>query len=135
MPTQKIVISSSYQDTRIADEALRSALVAVQIPEEIISSCELALHELLINLVDHAYGGDQTQSITVWLGIKSGTLKIQTFDTGKSANLDLDAISMPDPDGLAEGGYGLAIIQSLVDTLEYQRTGDRNIWTLRKKVI
>lgn len=134
MSTQTLVIPSTYLDVRTADEALRSLLSAAQIPEAVIGSCELALHELLINLVDHAYSGDATQSIRIILSLEVGALVIQTVDTGEPVRINLETISLPDPTELAEGGYGMGLIRSLVDQVEYQTKDGQNIWTLRKKV-
>ena len=42
---------------------------------------------------------------------------------------------MPDveQDELPEGGYGLALIQTLADGMEYERRENRNMVTLRKR--
>ncbi len=134
MNNRQIVIKSTYPEIRVADENLRSILLETKISDELVSGCELALHELLINLVDHAYRGDPNGSIIIDLSINEDVLNIQTFDSGVPAILDFDAITMPDPTGLAVGGYGMAIIQLLVDKMDYQRTGDQNKWTLMKKL-
>ena len=134
MINKKIVIKSTYTEIRIADEGLRSILLEAKFSDELVSGCELALHELLINLVDHAFGGDPDGSIIIEMSVDENVLNIQTFDRGKPAILDFDAISMPDPAGLSVGGYGMAIIQMLVDKLDYQRSDDQNIWTLMKNL-
>ncbi len=140
MTSETIIIASTYEEVRIADEALRAVLIAAHIPDDIVGCCELALHELLVNLVDHAYNKYTDQSIEITLTLEAGMLIIQTVDFGKSAQLDLDSISMPEPVDLAESGYGMAIIQSLVDNIEYQNIpvtpfgAGQNVWTLRKRV-
>ena len=134
MANQKLVIPASYPDIRIADECLRSIMLASKISDEVVSGCELALHELLINLVDHAYCGDSSGQITINLRLEEDVLQIQTFDTGNPVNVDLNNISMPEPETFSEGGYGMALIQMLVDNINYQRSGNQNIWTLVKRI-
>jgi serine/threonine-protein kinase RsbW len=36
------------------------------------------------------------------------------------------------PDELDESGRGIPFIQALVDTLEYRRDGEHNIWTIAR---
>jgi len=51
------------------------------------------------------------------------------YETALPANLPV----MPKPEDLCEGGYGLALIASAVDRLEYERMGPgTNHWRLVK---
>ena len=129
-----ILISSRYQDIRVVDETLRSMLTTANFPESIIGACELSIHELLTNLVDHAYKGNPNGQITVHLEINPSGIIMETRDFGKPADLDLSNVSMPDPFELAEGGYGLAIIKSQVDDLQYRTENGQNIWQLTKYI-
>jgi anti-sigma regulatory factor (Ser/Thr protein kinase) len=38
-----------------------------------------------------------------------------------------------DPEGLAEGGYGLHIIRSFMSEVSYYQDGDRNVLRMTKK--
>lgn len=130
----EIEIQASFQAMRRVDEALRNFLGSFGAPGLVIDDCELALHELVTNLIVHACHGDETQAITVRMAVENDTLLVETIDQGEPAQVNLKAVEMPDPDDLAEGGYGLAIIQALVDSLEHRYENAQNIWTLRKKI-
>ena len=123
-------ISASYLQLRTAAQHLRSLFEQSGVAEEMIGSCELVLQELLTNIVDHAYEGDASQSIEIHLSLKRERLIIETADTGFAANVDLDAVAMPDPLDFQEGGYGIAIIKTLADEISYRREGDQNLWKL-----
>ena len=133
MANKNIIIPATYQDIRIADQALHEMLDSLGVSDDHIIPCELAFHELLINLIDHAYEGDPTRIIEIELIADSSCINIQTIDSGKPNNLDLSAISMPDPLDLIEGGYGLAIILSQMDHVSYQTENNKNVWKLEKR--
>ncbi|MEI7845983.1 MAG: ATP-binding protein, partial [Chloroflexota bacterium] len=70
--------------------------------------------------------------IRVSLSFESSSIVMETRDLGKPAQVDLSEVSMPDPLDLAEGGYGLAIINSLMDELHYHTENGQNIWRMTK---
>ena len=109
-------------------------LAQANIPEETAGLCELALQELLANLVDHAYEGRPGGQIDVRLACDRERVAIQTEDAGIPAEVDLNDIHMPMPEELAEGGYGMAIIRLLMDEVRYEMVQGRNVWTLNKKL-
>jgi sigma-B regulation protein RsbU (phosphoserine phosphatase) len=134
MNSESITIHANYQDIRLPAARLRQLLSAHRIPEETINRCELALHELLTNLVEHAYEGDDNKLITVNLDCQASHIQIETQDTGRATNVNLSQAVMPDPMELQEGGYGLAIIISTMDEVNYKSEAGRNTWNLIKKL-
>ena len=132
MRSEQIFIPATYKDIRIPAERLRALLFYEGQKEEVINGCELALQELLTNLVDHAYGGDAGGLITVSISCDPVRILIETSDTGSSVNVDLGKVEMPDPTDLVEGGYGLAIIRLLMDEVNYKIDNGMNTWQLIK---
>jgi anti-sigma regulatory factor (Ser/Thr protein kinase) len=63
-----------------------------------------------------------------------GQIFIQTEDAGTPANIKMEDVHMPNPEDLAEGGYGMAIIRSLMDDIRYESAQGKNIWTLVKNL-
>jgi serine/threonine-protein kinase RsbW len=132
MRSEKIIIPATYKDIRIPAERLRVLLNNAGQTEDVINGCELALQELLTNLIDHAYGGDAGGLITVSISCAADQILIETNDNGNPAKVDLNKVEMPDPTELAEGGYGLAIIRSLMDEVNYKIKNGMNTWQLIK---
>ncbi|MFZ5878775.1 MAG: ATP-binding protein [Chloroflexota bacterium] len=132
METESLVIPATYAALRVPAERLRKMMLAAGIPEATIGECELAQQELLTNLVDHAYNGDDRKMITVRFLLETDSLTIETVDFGQRAHVDLDEVHMPDPDSLAEGGYGMALIKAVMNSVEYESRGRRNTWRLVK---
>lgn len=129
-----LIIDADYEQLRIPGGILRELAGRAGIPEETISLCELVLQELLTNLVDHAYCGVSTGKISIHLQVEPAKILIKTEDSGEAANLILENVSMPDPSELQEGGYGMAIIKSLMDEVSYRHENRKNIWLLVKKL-
>jgi sigma-B regulation protein RsbU (phosphoserine phosphatase) len=130
--TKQFIIPATYEDIRIPAEYMRRLLVKSGLADSIINNCELAMQEHLTNLVEHAYVGKSDNLITVNIACDDDQVLIETVDTGEPVDIDLSKVKMPDPMDLAEGGYGLAIIQSLMDQVTYNTNNGRNTWQLIK---
>lgn len=134
MNNQNMSIQATYEAIRQPAEQLRILLAAAAVPDDLASGCELALTELLTNQIDHACLGDASQTITVSLTIANQQISIQTSDSGIPAVIDLSAVKMPDPSELAESGYGMALIEMLMDSVQYESKDGKNIWLLKKNL-
>ncbi|MFN8412033.1 MAG: SpoIIE family protein phosphatase [Anaerolineales bacterium] len=134
MQFKTFTVKATYKDVRIPAEYLRELLTSQHVAEDIINGCELAMQELLVNLVDHAYEGDAQKEIKVAIDCDGHRVLIETEDTGIPANVNLNHTSMPAPTDLAEGGYGMALIQMLMDDVTCETSQGKNVWRLTKKL-
>ena len=93
---------------------------------------ELAVHEVCMNIVDHAYGAHHVpgpDDLTIDGAVDADAVRVQVRDQG--VGFDAAAITKPQP-GLPQiRGYGLVIVEKLVDDLGYMRRDHTNIWSLR----
>jgi anti-sigma regulatory factor (Ser/Thr protein kinase) len=100
----------------------------------------LMLGELLANSAQHAYA--RTAPEDRWLGVRletdSGCIRAEVRDSGMGfANADerlqMVGAEEEDADLSDESGRGLRILESLADTLEYERTlTGQNVWRILK---
>lgn len=95
---------------------------------------ELAVQEVCTNIVRHAYVNQPTGRIDVTLTIERHPLRltIDLRDEGKSFNIT----KVPAPN-LEEGqvhGYGLFLIQQLMDEVTYEPQPGHNHWRLVKNL-
>ena len=93
-------------------------------------SFETALIELASNIIGHADTGSGV-TCTLTIEITDDRMEATLRDTGECGNIDLRQRSMPDE--LAESGRGLALIQALVDDLDYSQEGNLNRWHITRK--
>lgn len=91
---------------------------------------ETAIIELASNVIEHADAG----SGIVWnltVTCDAAELRADLYDGGIAT--EAPAADRPLPDPLAESGRGLALVQMLVDSLEYRRSERGNEWSIAKR--
>lgn len=88
--------------------------------------CELVLAEALNNIVEHGHISQGDPVGVTWCD--TGRLQITIIDHGRPCPLSvIDNASLPNPDDVAEGGYGWAIISMLCHNLTYRSEQGENI--------
>lgn len=93
---------------------------------------ETAVVEVLANIVEHAFSGDDVSGVRrlrLTLAATPTELTALLADNGEPAGVDLSAVIMPGED--AESGRGLALALAAVDDLQYRHVEGRNYWDLR----
>ena len=107
-----------------------------QLPTELVMTMHLVLDELVANIINHGYDDTAEHQIHVTLAVDGSELTIRVEDDARP----FDPLQVPPPDldlPLEErpvGGLGIHLVRSVMDTVEYQRNGDRNILTMRKTI-
>lgn len=105
------------------------------LPERVRNDMNIAIDEIISNIIHHAYRDDARHSIAVFLRILPGELHAEIVDDGAA----FDPLSHPaaKPSGTVKeralGGLGLHLVTSLMDNVRYVRRGDGNHLTLVKK--
>lgn len=96
----------------------------------------LAMDELFTNIVTYGYPDEGIHNIQFELSLIDGEVLIRIEDTGvpfDPANADI-----PEPEAAIEnckvGGLGLHLVRKLMDEIRYERSGAKNITTLKKKI-
>lgn len=108
---------------RLLDEAIDRHPGRPAISEDIRTGLELAIHEVLTNIVVHGY--DQNPgSITLRFGGDASEIVIDIEDQARAFD-PLDA-PMPDLETPQVHGYGMFLVRELMDTTEYGRRGQTN---------
>jgi serine/threonine-protein kinase RsbW len=95
---------------------LSSHLRAAGASDDLVWECELALTEALSNVIRHAYKGDESRHIALTLRLDDAQVEIEVVHQGEP--FDPRAYSEPDLDAAPSGGYGLHLIQQLMDDVE-----------------
>jgi serine/threonine-protein kinase RsbW len=110
---------------------------AERLSPELIFSVNLALDEVITNIIRYAHGADgQQHPIDVRLSLEPGVLTAQVEDDGRAFN-PLDA-PVPDLDANIEerpiGGLGIHLVRTMMSSLEYRRESGRNVLIMKKTV-
>jgi anti-sigma regulatory factor (Ser/Thr protein kinase) len=121
---------------RIAAEVERFAR-ARSVPEQALFELNLALDEVLTNVISYGYEDDGPHRIAVRLQLDGGDLVVEVEDDGCA----FDPLGVPPPDlekPLQEkpiGGLGVHLVRRAVDALAYRREPGKNVLTMRKRVL
>ena len=116
-------------------EALDAFCAAERIPEDLCWRLQVALDEIVANIVGHAAAGSHQPEFDVWFCRTGDLIEITVTDDGPP----FDPLSLPAPDtGLPldarkPGGLGIMLVKSLMDSVLYERTS-RNVLTIRKRI-
>lgn len=103
--------------------------------EMLLYNVQLAAHEACTNIVNHAYGntGEGRIGVKVALEFEPPRLMIELHDEGQP--FESEKYTAPNLDEVQVHGYGLFLIQSLMDTVTYTPTAGRNHWCLVKNLL
>lgn len=124
-----LTIAADPLAVRASGVWLRELLAGLGSPEaeQLMGRLELALHEICMNIVDHA-GLAPGAHLTLRGSADDHRVLIEVFDQGRP--FDQSQVTQPIPRVPQIRGYGLMIVKQLVDDLGYVRTGDTNSWSL-----
>ena len=87
-----------------------------------VAEIELALTEAMANVIEHGYEGDETQKIEVGVDVAGNNLRITLRDWGRQA--DPAAFDQRDLDDPGEGGYGVFLMEQLMDDVSREPQPD-----------
>jgi phosphoserine phosphatase RsbU/P len=105
------------------------------LPSKVIHDLNLALEEILTNIISYGYTDNREHEIRVSLVAQPGEVSAEVQDDGQPFN----PLGAPEPDTTkpleerAIGGLGIYLVRKLMDGLEYKRQGERNFLTIKKK--
>jgi len=137
-PAQRTVrVPGSMAGVRQAAGELEAFAAAHGLAPEAIWSVQVALDEVLSNVVRHGYGGEGGErTVELAFGLAAGVLEVVIVDDA----LPFDARQVPEPDTETPieerkiGGLGVAITRRLMDGIEYERRDGKNRLVLRKRM-
>jgi sigma-B regulation protein RsbU (phosphoserine phosphatase) len=128
---QTLVMPATYDALEDLKPFISGAIAPL--PEKTLSRIVLAVHELCVNIVEHAYAGTAGE-ISIEADRDCEWIQFLIRDTGSRAYVPPDDVRPPDPASLPESGWGIYILHRIMDTVEYRRLPAGNQWLLRKRV-
>ncbi len=96
----------------------------------------LALDEVVTNVISYGYEDSENHKITVTLVLTDGILRITVIDDGKVFN----PLHIPSPDFCTPledkeiGGLGFHFVRKVMKHIAYERSGNQNFLTLDKEL-
>jgi serine/threonine-protein kinase RsbW len=110
-------------------------LIAHGVPRRASYAVNLAIDELVVNVIRYAYVDEETHLIDIGLEIEGDQIILHIVDDGRP----FDPRKGPALDEHAEerevGGLGLILVLDMVDALKYRREDDKNCVEVRVHLI
>ncbi len=92
----------------------------------------LVLTEAVTNAIKYAGSHSSNHSVRIKIQFHRDELFVQVYDHGQG--FDLNAVPHPDLDQPKEGGLGIFLIRTFMDSVDYRKVKDGNILEMRKKL-
>lgn len=134
MPSLTLRIRNHFDELPALAETVERFLQEHSAGTDAVFAANLALEELVTNIVKYGYDDTDEHEIAIDLDIKNGVLHLSISDDGHPFN----PFDQPEPDTTrpAEereiGGLGIHFVRNMLDTHAYERRDGRNVVTLTK---
>jgi serine/threonine-protein kinase RsbW len=131
----EIKLSNILSELERVNEALAQFRRRYGLSPKVAHDLNLALEEILTNIIYHGYTDDRKHEIYVRLKVRLGTVVAEVEDDGRP----FDPLAATEPDitkpveERTVGGLGIYLVRKLMDGLEYKRQGDRNLLIMIKR--
>ncbi len=131
----EIKLKNSLSELSRVSQSLNEFGVRNHLSPRVLHDLNLALEEILTNVISYGYADDREHEIRVRLSAQSGEVRIEVEDDGQPFN----PLEAPEPDtakSVEEGtisGLGIHLVRKVMDGLEYERQGNRNLLIMKKK--
>lgn len=128
-------INSNPESIRNFQHILLDFCSGICLEKSLVVKINLAIEEILINIISYAYAGNDNQKIFVDFEYNGNQIKIVIKDMGPPFNINEVSESRPmSPFVDKIGGWGIHIVRSIMDKIEYTRMNDYNVVSLFKNV-
>ncbi|MBQ7253995.1 MAG: SpoIIE family protein phosphatase [Bacteroidales bacterium] len=132
-----LTLKNDVKEIARLGDFIKSFLSRLHLEPKTAANIRLALEEIVVNAVSYAYPEGTEGEITVEASsdcskaVFTVTDNGQPFDPTKveSADISVDIENRP------IGGLGLLLARKIMDSIEYQRNGSRNVLTLSKNIL
>lgn len=133
MINDSLNLKCSLDNLEMAREWLAQNIRQLVDDEPLIEKLKIGVNELLTNIIIHGNDSDPGKEVLIEILADCKLLEIKVFHKGK-AFVCKDA-NLPDINTLPEGGFGLFIIESIFDSVNYSSSDDgNNVVLLTKKL-
>jgi anti-sigma regulatory factor (Ser/Thr protein kinase) len=132
----ELSVPGTAEGTARAAEWLRERCAERSVPEDAAHDLDLALDEVLGNILLHGYGPGVPGEIRLNLDFQPDKIRLEIRDRARP----FDPLGVPEPEldrdlgNRPIGGLGVHILRSVMDRVEYVREDGENRLTLERKV-
>lgn len=144
MENQTIVISieSRLENISLAGMVIGTLCTAATLSDMDAYLVEVSVVEAVTNSIQHAYGNEPAYFVEIVFSLDTGGITIEVCDNGtpldpqmlERKKIALLEVNTDDINSIPEGGRGLAIINEVMDRVEYKSDQKKNRMVMRKRI-
>jgi sigma-B regulation protein RsbU (phosphoserine phosphatase) len=133
---RSLILPNDIETIPQLNEFIDSVAEEMSLDMSLTMSLNLAMEEAVVNVMDYAYPEGQQGNVEIEAMTDGEWLTFVISDSG----VPFDPTTKEDADTTlpAEerpiGGLGIFLVRQLMDVIQYQRDGNKNVLTLRKKL-
>jgi len=129
-----IIVPSDTSYLAEVDEFIESKLIAAGVSSSLTADLAISITEIVNNAILHGNKNDQRKLVTVKLKFGREDVEVRIKDEGKGFKPDSIPNPIDESNLLNQVGRGIFIVQSLMDSVDFQFTDDGTEVILRKKI-
>ena len=131
-----IVLSNDTQEVPLLNDFVDEVCLTVGFDEFVTMQIKVAVEEAVVNVMKYAYPTGKHGDVTIEASSNDVRLKFTIIDSGKpfdpTVQAEVDTTLSAQDRNI--GGLGIHIMRQNMDSINYERMGDLNVLTLRKKL-
>ncbi len=136
MAINKFSFTSEYHNISTVSRKIKSYLREQRVSKDVSDPILISLMEALNNSIEHAYVEEPGHNIDVIIGISKTKVEVDILETGITrTNFSKPKLQF-DPNDLStapEGGMGLYIMDTLMDSVSYKSENGVNTTSFYKR--
>ena len=133
---KELTLQNDVREVKTLNAFVKQVMAELDIEKSLAKKIQLAVEEAVVNVIDYAYPTGVIGEITLKVFADGQWMSFVIIDSGvafdpterKKADITLSAEDRP------IGGLGILLLRELMDSINYERTGGKNILTLKKQI-
>ena len=133
---RELTFKNEEQELLRVAEFMESVCDELQIDMHVAMKLQVAMEEMVTNVIFYAYPEGTSADISLTAESDGKELTFILSDTGKpfDPTAKEDADTEINPMDREQGGMGILIVKNIMNEVSYQRLGDINQLTMKKKL-
>jgi serine/threonine-protein kinase RsbW len=133
---RELTFKNEEQELTRVTEFMENICDELQLDMHVAMKLQVAMEEMVTNVIFYAYPEGTSADITLSAESDDKELTFVLSDTGKpfDPTAKEDADIEANPMDREQGGMGILIVKNIMNEVSYQRLGDTNQLTMKKKL-
>ena len=133
---RELTFKNEEQELIRVAEFMESVCDELELDMHVAMKLQVAMEEMVTNVIFYAYPEGTSADISLTAESDEKELTFILSDTGKpfDPTAKEDADTETNPMDREQGGMGILIVKNIMNEVTYQRLGDMNLLTMKKKL-